>query len=296
MALAIGSPVAAQSVKAGIDAWHRNDPAAAVSIWKPLAAKGDPDAQFNLGQAYKLGRGVPINLALAQGWFERAARQGHVDAETSLGLMLFQNGNRQGGMRWLKAAAEAGEARALLVYGTALYNGDGVPADPVTAYAFISRAAAQGLGPARETLAQMDEAMPVELRKRGVALAQSMARPKEKPAQPAKLSRPNAQAAMKTPPLPPPPATPARKAAAMPAAAADGGWRIQLGAFSQRGSAEALFRKLSGGALAGRTAYYVPAGTVTRLQAGPFPNKAAATSACAVLSRSGQPCFPVPGR
>ena len=27
--------------------------------WRPLAAKGDADALFNLAQAYRLGRGVP---------------------------------------------------------------------------------------------------------------------------------------------------------------------------------------------------------------------------------------------
>ena len=113
---------------------------------------GDADAAFNIGQAYRLGRGVPTNLAIAQSWFERAARQNHVDAQTTLGLLLFQNGNQAEGLKWLKAAAERGEARALLVYGTALFNGDGVPQDPVLGYAFVSRAAAQGLAPAKETL------------------------------------------------------------------------------------------------------------------------------------------------
>src|SRR5437868_13190127 len=51
---------------------------------------------------------------------------------------------------------------------------------------------------------------------------------------------------------------------------ATGAWRVQLGAFSARGAAEGLYRKLSGNAaLAGRQAYYIPVGKVTRLQAGP---------------------------
>ena len=74
-------------------------------------------------------------------------------------------------------------------------------------------------------------------------------------------------------------------------APATGAWRIQLGAFSQRASAEALFRKLSG-ALAGRQAFYIPAGAITRLQAGPYPTRAAAQAACSALK--GQACFPVP--
>ena len=42
----------------------------------------------------------------------------------------------------------------LLWYG--LYNGDGVAADPVVAYAYVSRSAAQGLDAAKATLADLD--------------------------------------------------------------------------------------------------------------------------------------------
>lgn len=273
------APLPAQSVKAGIEAWQRSDYAAAVETWRPLAEEGDADAAFNLGQAYRLGRGVPTNLGAAQTWFERAARKGHLDAQTTLGLLLFQNGNQTGGLRWLRQGAEQGEPRALLVYGTALFNGDGIERDPVLGYAYVSRAAAQGLAPAKETLAQLDRILPLEQRKKGLAIA--MAKAKAKPPTPA-VSAPSKVAAVKPRPKP---------EAARPVATS-GAWRIQLGAFSQRSSAEALFKKLaSNAALAGRSPYYVPAGAVTRLQAGPFASRAAAQSACAALK--GQPCFPV---
>src|SRR4051812_45002186 len=174
VAAVLAAPLSAQSVKAGIDAWQRADYPAAVAIWRPLAEGGDADAQFNLGQAYRLGRGVQLDLAAARIWFERAARNGHLDAETTLGLLTFQNGDRVQGLKWLKAAADQGEPRALLVYGTALFNGDGVPQDRVLAYALVSRAAAQGLEPARDTLAQLDQLMPVSERQKGVALARSV--------------------------------------------------------------------------------------------------------------------------
>src|SRR5206468_5115536 len=174
--LALAAPGSAQSVKAGIEAWQRADYSGAVAIWRPLAENGDADAAFNLGQAYRLGRGVPTNLSIAKSWFERAARQNHVDAQTTLGLLLFQNGDQAEGLKWLKAAAEQGEARALLVYGTALFNGDGVAQDPVLGYAYVSRAAAQGLAPAKETLAQLDSLMPLEQRKKGIALAKMKAK------------------------------------------------------------------------------------------------------------------------
>src|SRR4030095_11610577 len=182
-----------------------------------------------------LGKGVPLDLAEAQNWLDRAARKGHLDAQTTLGLLLFQNGNRVAAMRWLNAAADAGEARALLMVGTALYNGDGVPEDHVKAYAYVSRAAAQGLEPAKATLADMDAVMPLEERQKGVAMAQAMVAQKKpnapaaatpKPA--AKPPVPKAAATIPTKPAidKPVPTTPAK-----PVAAASGKWRIQLGAF-----------------------------------------------------------------
>lgn len=273
-------PIFAQSVKAGIEAWQKADYAAAVNIWRPLAEKGDMDAAFNLGQAYRLGRGVPINLAAAQTWLERAARKGHIDAQTTLGLMLFQNGNQVSGLRWLGQAAERGDARAMLVYGTALFNGDSLPRDPILGYAYVSRAAAQGLAPAKATLAELDEILPLEDRKKAVTLA--IAKAKAAPPPVAK-AKPVQTAAAKPKPAPEAP----KPAAAAPAS---GAWRIQLGAFSQRGSAEALYRKLAG-SLGGRAAFYIPAGAVTRLQVGPYPSRAAAQAACNALKD--QACFPV---
>ena len=291
MIVSAAVPSAAQSVRDGIEAWQRGDVADAVAIWTPLAEKGDADAAFNLGQAYRLGKGVPINLAEAQNWLEAAARKGHLDAQTTLGLLLFQNGNRVTAMRWLKPAAEAGEPRALLMVGTALYNGEGITEDHVKAYAYVSRAAAQGLAPAKATLADMDAVMPLEIRQKGVAMAQAMAATPA-PAPAAKAPTPS-KAAPSTPversaavkPIAPPPAP--------PKPGVSGKWRIQLGAFGQRKAGEALFARMSA-KLGGSQAYYIPAGSVVRLQAGPFESRSAASAACAKLAP--QPCFPVEAR
>lgn len=178
-------------------------------------------------------------------------------------------------MRWLRQAADAGEARAMLLYGTALYNGDGVAPDPATAYAYVSRAAAQGLPAARATLADLDAAMSLSQRQEGIAKARAMLGVKRAgtPA-PAKA----VMVAKKAKPAP---------------AAASGSWRIQLGAFGQRGTAEALFARLKG-KLIGREPIYVAAGKIVRLQVGPYESRAAASAACARLA--GQPCFAVEER
>jgi hypothetical protein len=283
----IASPLSAQTVRDGIEAWQQADYSGAVAIWRPLAEKGNADAAFDLGQAYRLGKGVPMNIAAATVWFQRAAAKGHLDAQANLGLLLFGNGDRAGGLPWLKIAAERGEPRALLIYGTALVNGDGVAKNPVLGYAYVSRAAAQGLQPAKETLADLDRMLPLEARKKGVAIASMKAKvtppPSSKPPRPAPASKPVQTAAAPPKPTPPAPTT----------AAASGAWRIQLGAFSQRGSAEALYRKLSA-SLGSHQAFYIPVGSVTRLQVGPYPSRAAAAAACSALK--GQACFPVPAK
>ena len=82
-------------VKAGVDAWSRGDYPTAIKEWRPIAINGDADAQFNMGQAYKLGRGVPLDLKLAEDWYRKAAEQGHLQASDNYGLVLFQGGDRQ---------------------------------------------------------------------------------------------------------------------------------------------------------------------------------------------------------
>ena len=76
----IAAPALAD-VKAGVEAWGRGDFARAVQEWRGPATAGDADAQFNLGQAYKLGRGVPADQGIAIEWFRKAALQGHPKAE-----------------------------------------------------------------------------------------------------------------------------------------------------------------------------------------------------------------------
>jgi TPR repeat protein len=291
--LASASAAAAPTVKAGVEAWQKGDHAGAVAIWRNLADKGDADAAFNLGQAFRLGRGVPADSAQATRWFEAAANKGHVDAQVSLGLLLFDSGERGAAMSWLKKAAAKGEPRALLVVGTALFNGDGMKQDRVLGYAYVSRAAAQGLAPASTTLAEMDMMMPLEERRKGVAMALAAVKdstPKaSEPVVKLDQAKPSAKASQAKPPVA------AVSVVAKATAGARGVWRVQLGAFSTRGAAEGLFKKLSASAaLAGRQPYFVAAGKVTRLQVGPFDSRASAAAACARLAP--QPCFAVEAR
>ncbi|MEO7655654.1 MAG: SPOR domain-containing protein [Sphingomicrobium sp.] len=266
----------AQSVRSGIEAWQKGDYKAAVEVWRTLADRGNSDAMFNLAQAYRLGRGVPANLATAKSLFERAARAGHLESQTTLGLLLLQGGDRLDGLAWLKSAAEAGEPRALLVYGTALVNGDGVTQDQLLGYSYVHSAAEAKLPAARRTLVELDKLLSAADRKKALAQQAPKARPGGKVA-----AAPTAKAI--------------GKAAAAPTAKASGNWRIQLGAFARKGAAEALFAKVSG-VLPGRQANYLPAGKVTRLQVGPFDSRSAAAAACANLKARDRTCLVVEPR
>lgn len=157
--------------KAGVDAWNKGDYATAVAEWRKAAIAGDADAQFNLGQAYKLGRGVPVDLPMAESWYRKAALQGHPQAEDNYGLALFQDGKRDQAVPWLEKAVARGEPRAQLVLGTMLFNGDGVARDWVRAYALLQRSSQAGLPQGSQTLAEMDKYIPDDQRRKGIELA-----------------------------------------------------------------------------------------------------------------------------
>lgn len=173
-ALLAASPAAAD-VKAGVDAWGRGEYQKAVAEWRGPAASGDADAQFNLGQAYKLGRGAPTDQALATEWFRKAAVQGHPQASDNYALALFQDGKKAEALPWLEKSAARDEKRTELVLGTMLFNGDGVPRDWTRAYALVTRSSQQGLAQGSSTLAQMDRYIPEAQRREGIEMAQQIA-------------------------------------------------------------------------------------------------------------------------
>lgn len=161
-------------VKTGVEAYARGDYKMAVALWRGPAERGDADAQFNLGQAYKLGRGVPLDSRLAEQWFRRAAEQGHEQAGVNYGLALFENGKRADAVPWLERGVARGDARAQYILGVMLFNGDVVAKNPVRAYALVVRSSQSGLDAASKALAQMDQYLPVADRQRGLALAREL--------------------------------------------------------------------------------------------------------------------------
>ncbi|MGZ8287406.1 MAG: SPOR domain-containing protein [Allosphingosinicella sp.] len=290
-----GVGAAPSDVKAGVDRWVRGDYAGAIAQWRPLADAGNADAQFNLGQAYKLGRGVPANAGLAQSWYQKAARQGHEQAQVNVGLLLYNGGRRQEALPWIRKAVELGDPRAQYILGTELFNGDLVGKDWPRAYALMLRAADGGVPPAADNLKAMERFIPAEQRRQGVALARNMSRPSGPGGMKTNVF-PSAAVAVPTPRPAPVKATgPAPRRPAPAPAAAGGRWRVQLGAFGSAGNAQRAWAGLRGkvGAFGSLQPHYVAAGAVTRLQAGPLASRAAADRICAAAKAAGAACFPV---
>jgi cell division septation protein DedD len=312
MAMAMTGVAWAQSnpVKAGVDAYGRGDYKTAIKDWQGPAAKGDADAQFNLGQAYRLGKGVPADPAKAEDWYRKAAEQGHFQAEDNYGRMLFERGQRAQAAPWLERSAARGDPRGELILGTMLFNGDGgLAKDWPRAYALMVRASNSGLPQASQTLADMDKYIPEAQRKQGLALARQYQADAQRTHLPPEVT---AGTAIRTTPVPPsqaaandrpgasyaPPAKaspPAKPAASPPPRASGGNWRVQLGAFSTEARARSQWQSLSPKVATLRSSqpYYVKAGAVFRLQAGGFASSADAARACSDVKRAGGQCLPV---
>lgn len=322
--------------KAGVDAWTRAEAASAagdkatarreyanaIREWQAQADKGDPDAQFNLGQAYKWGKGVPQDLTRAEVLFAKAAAKGHASAADNYGLLLFQRGQHAQAMPYIKAAADRGEKRALYLLGIAHFNGENVPKDWVRAYALETLSAQTGPGEtplpqARAALEQMDRYIPLEDRQRGVSLATELgqqidanrqrqiasadlgmpdAAPAASPSAPAPALK--ATALAKAPPAakhPAPSNEPKHEAAQHDAPTpktGSGPWKLQLGAFGVASNADAQWAKVRRmPEVAGHPRINLPTGKVTRLLAGDYSAEDA-KAACRKLSAAGISCLP----
>lgn len=281
LALVLMAPVAAVA-DAGQQKWQAGDWAGAVAEWNRAAARGDADALFGLGQAYRLGRGVAENRDTAIDYYRRAADRGHLQALASLGLTLFQNGQKTEALKLLREAADRGEPRAAYVLGVATFGGDGTQRNQVLGYAYVLRARDAGLALAGPQAARMAALMSVAARARAVETAAALA------------DRGPARAATATTAPTATTAAPAPAAAApVSGAAAVAGWKVQLGAYTTQQAARRAWATLlsQGTALKDEQVIYAPARGVVRLQVGPYAERRQAVELCARVAAGGRPCF-----
>jgi len=134
-----------------------------IAEYTAAAEQGNAAAQYNLGNIYERGLGVPEDDATAVKWYRKAAEQGDADAQYNLGVMYDKGlGVPQDyatALKWYTTAAEQGKAQAQSNLGVMYYNGEGVPEDKVMAYIWWNLAAAQGNEKAKENKDLLKEEM-----------------------------------------------------------------------------------------------------------------------------------------
>lgn len=123
------------------------------------AKRGDPEAQFQLGQQYDFGQGIEQNDSQALLWYRRAAEQGHPRAQYNLGVM-YTNGqgvtkDSRMAVEWYFKAAEQGFAAAQFNLGWCYRKGEGVEQNESKAFEWYLKAAEQGESDAQYNLGLM---------------------------------------------------------------------------------------------------------------------------------------------
>ncbi|MFO1313152.1 MAG: tetratricopeptide repeat protein [Burkholderiales bacterium] len=156
-AIAAVALLAASSAMAGLteglDALRRGDYEAAAKELKPLAERGDPEAQYRVGLMYEYGKGFPANKAEAVRWIRRAADQNHASAQTELGILYtlgegIAKDDAQA-VAWFRKAAAQGNPTAQYNLGLLIAKGTGAKFDLPQAIGWFQKAAAQGMAPAQ---------------------------------------------------------------------------------------------------------------------------------------------------
>jgi TPR repeat protein len=148
LTLLVGTPAFSADFQKGFTAYQSGDYATALREWTPLAKQGDADAQYNLGQMYNQGQGVPQDYKTAVKWWKLAAEQGYARAQYNLGVM-YKDGigipqDYKTAVKWYKLAAEQGNANAQGNLGAMYAFGEGVLKDYVYAHMWGDIAATNG--------------------------------------------------------------------------------------------------------------------------------------------------------
>lgn len=91
-----------------------SDPVAATDWLEKAAEQGLAEAQFTIGEHYRLGQHRPENLDTAADWYEAAALQGHPNAQYNLGVLYANAGHFAQARHWWEQNTDNPEAQAAL--------------------------------------------------------------------------------------------------------------------------------------------------------------------------------------
>lgn len=128
---------ATPEVLAGVTAYNHGDIATAFHLLGAEAARGNSDAQVNLGYMYARGQGAATDQQEALRLYRLSASLGNAEGMNALGYKYqFGTGvppNIQTAIDWYCRAIAQGNPRALNNMAILYDRGIGVPRDPMTA-------------------------------------------------------------------------------------------------------------------------------------------------------------------
>jgi len=173
----------------GLAALEKGDYRTAMKEFQAGAKEGDAEAEYQLGELYRLGRGASVSVPLATKCYEQALAQGHANAGARLGCMLWdgrkdraraatllrkaaEDGSviaqyklalvgtvagltEEQELEWLAKAAESGHADAQYRYGLEFKEGKRVTASAEDALVWLRKAAEQGHPEAHREIAAL---------------------------------------------------------------------------------------------------------------------------------------------
>jgi len=146
---AIPLSVQAADLGTALERYKAGDFIGAVDEWKEIARAGDPDALFNLGQVYRLGRGVEVGMEVSAYYYRRAAEAGHPEAQGNLATVYYfdpdQPDKKGEAITWWRLAARKGHPWSQYMLAVLHFNGDGVPQDNIQAFAWMVLAREAGV-------------------------------------------------------------------------------------------------------------------------------------------------------
>lgn len=129
---------------------------AATGALKAAAAAGNPLAFYEIGARFTEGRGVPVDLAKAADWYQRAADLGHAPSQYRI-ANFYEKGSGlerdlDAAKKWYQLAAEQGNASAMHNLAV-LYAAAGAVPDYDSAARWFDRAAEVGVRDSQVNLA-----------------------------------------------------------------------------------------------------------------------------------------------
>ena len=128
----------------------------AVVWWQKAANQGYAKSQYNLGNCYSEGLGVPQSYVNAVKWYTKAAEQGDASAQCNLGYCYeVGQGVKQSyekAVEWYSKAAEKGLASAQYILGNCYSEGLGISKSYEKAVEWYNKAAEQEHADAQNNL------------------------------------------------------------------------------------------------------------------------------------------------